>query len=445
MKTQPCQSPTPTPAPAPCESVTCDVPTFRRTSYYTGKLLTARDFSEEQRYHIDKHRLHNMTLHGWGVVCGLKVKPHPHCPTLRIVVEAGLAIDDCGREIRLLEDVDLLLPQPPAQTTPPNPCPPDPKAPPAPSPKPGAQTPPTPPATETLWICLRYCETPEQFSAAPFDECPCTGVVAQKPNRVSESYCLEITTTEPAYLQKLKKPDFCDLDNCGDLYKGVLDDCKAAAGDCIPLAVITCFTPGQLVNDKMIDNWSPRPLLPSLRKVDQVVRCILEKLPCHKLTHISDFNWTHGADIRSNEFMHRFVGPDRGFDIRFDGNVRKDGINRRSFQVLVVHYPTAPGQPQRMEIAPSQIEYLDQTHIRLRIEELYAKSHLDQHNFEVFISLKCDVILDHFGVPVDGNLLARGSLDGTTYYVDAPTGNGVPGGLFESWFRVHNDKRPDHH
>jgi hypothetical protein len=64
----------------------CDIPPFSRNNYFTGKLLTARDFTAEQQYSADKLRLHQIALHGWGVVCGLKVKPHPHCPELRIVV-----------------------------------------------------------------------------------------------------------------------------------------------------------------------------------------------------------------------------------------------------------------------------------------------------------------------------------------------------------------------
>src|SRR5579864_3526319 len=56
--------------------LSCEIPAFCRNSYYRGKLLTERDFSDEQRYGVDKMRLHTLALHGWGVVCGLTVKPH---------------------------------------------------------------------------------------------------------------------------------------------------------------------------------------------------------------------------------------------------------------------------------------------------------------------------------------------------------------------------------
>ena len=49
-----------------------------------------------------KMRLHTLALHGWGVVCGLVVKPHPVLSGKTPGGVRGLAIDDCGREIRLL-------------------------------------------------------------------------------------------------------------------------------------------------------------------------------------------------------------------------------------------------------------------------------------------------------------------------------------------------------
>jgi hypothetical protein len=50
-------------------------------------------------------------------------------------------------------------------------------------------------------------------------------------------------------------------------------------------------------------------------------------------------------------------------------------------------------------------------------------------NHVIHVTLRCDFILDCHGNPVDGDHL-RGRL---------PSGNGSPGGLFESWFRVVSD------
>ena len=93
--------------------LSCELGVFCRNHYYRGKLLTEHDFQDEQQYLINKHRLHNVALHGWGIVCGLRVKPHPHCPELRVIVEQGYAIDGCGREIRVLKEVQVELPPAP--------------------------------------------------------------------------------------------------------------------------------------------------------------------------------------------------------------------------------------------------------------------------------------------------------------------------------------------
>ncbi|WP_222615483.1 collagen-like protein [Persicimonas caeni] len=80
---------------------TCGTHTFERNHYFDGKLLEARDFVDEQDYVRGKSMLHNSHVHGFGTVCGLKVVEHPRagCRTDYVVVEPGLALDCCGREI----------------------------------------------------------------------------------------------------------------------------------------------------------------------------------------------------------------------------------------------------------------------------------------------------------------------------------------------------------
>ena len=81
--------------------VDCELPQLDRNHYFTGKLMVERDFTDEQRYTMGKLRRHNLRLHGHGVVCGLKVRPHanPSCRHQYVVVEPGTALDCCGREI----------------------------------------------------------------------------------------------------------------------------------------------------------------------------------------------------------------------------------------------------------------------------------------------------------------------------------------------------------
>jgi hypothetical protein len=79
-----------------------------RPLYFRGQLLTEKDLSDEQDYFREKLRRHNRLLHGWGVVCGLRVTPaEKGCA---VVVSPGYALDPCGDEILLEEETLLRIP-----------------------------------------------------------------------------------------------------------------------------------------------------------------------------------------------------------------------------------------------------------------------------------------------------------------------------------------------
>lgn len=69
---------------------------FERNNYFKGKRLSADSFEVEQKYLNDKRRLINRFAGGFGVVCGLDTVS---VTDDKISVEAGVAIDGCGREI----------------------------------------------------------------------------------------------------------------------------------------------------------------------------------------------------------------------------------------------------------------------------------------------------------------------------------------------------------
>jgi len=81
---------------------------FQRNRYFYGKLLTVRDFEDEQRYFIEKQRLINRLIHGEGVVCGLKVEKVENKESF-ICITPGVALDCCGREIVVPEPVEIDL------------------------------------------------------------------------------------------------------------------------------------------------------------------------------------------------------------------------------------------------------------------------------------------------------------------------------------------------
>jgi hypothetical protein len=75
---QPVKPPVANPPPAPPdkEHSIC-MPDFKRLNYFYGQLLGVTDFQTEQNFFREKLKLHNRCLHGYGVICGLKVVPEP--------------------------------------------------------------------------------------------------------------------------------------------------------------------------------------------------------------------------------------------------------------------------------------------------------------------------------------------------------------------------------
>lgn len=70
-------------------------PPFTRISFYNGRLLSAEDLNHEQEYFRGKQKLHNRSLHGFGIVSGLKVT----VAAGQVVVDSGLALDCEGNEV----------------------------------------------------------------------------------------------------------------------------------------------------------------------------------------------------------------------------------------------------------------------------------------------------------------------------------------------------------
>ncbi len=73
-----------------------------RPRFFAGQLLTEDDLGRLDRYIVEKNKLHNRYLHGWGVVCGLEVVCH-NCKGW-VTVKQGYAIDPCGNDIIVCEN-----------------------------------------------------------------------------------------------------------------------------------------------------------------------------------------------------------------------------------------------------------------------------------------------------------------------------------------------------
>jgi hypothetical protein len=91
--------------------------TVKRLNYYDHQFLRAPDFSDEQNYHLSMRRLHNSSLHTWGIVQGLEVSLASGGTGTAVTVNSGVALDSTGREMVLATNTNPELGGAAANTT----------------------------------------------------------------------------------------------------------------------------------------------------------------------------------------------------------------------------------------------------------------------------------------------------------------------------------------
>jgi len=70
-----------------------------RVNYYDGQYIRLAEMRDEQAYHRQLHRRHNLSHHSWGIVTGLELVLEEGTPAVR----PGLAVDGYGRDLLLTE------------------------------------------------------------------------------------------------------------------------------------------------------------------------------------------------------------------------------------------------------------------------------------------------------------------------------------------------------
>jgi hypothetical protein len=187
----------PAPQPPPPQTC-CELVCFERPTYFCGHLLTDADLNKEQWYFREKNKLYNRTLHGHGVVCGLRLTCEPDCCG-GIRIGKGFAIDDCGNDlvvcepmivdvIGMLRDKGYLVEAPPA-----DPCKPQ-------------ESPPTCKVRQCFYVVLCYQEESTDLTTPLVSGCLPT-LKECEPTRIREGVRLDILSeppTEATWLDKLK-------------------------------------------------------------------------------------------------------------------------------------------------------------------------------------------------------------------------------------------------
>jgi hypothetical protein len=178
----------------PLACVECGTPVLERVNYYDGQFLVARDLSDEQRFLLAQHREHVHRLHSAGTLCGLKVTQHPDpaCIERFVVIEPGLAVDCCGREIHITEKVCVDLRAELSGADPPG------------------------PDDKTLLISLCYDECRTEYAPALYSDCSC-GEERCEPARVRESFQVKLQMARSVPQPPPRDPAGVRIDRSGTL------------------------------------------------------------------------------------------------------------------------------------------------------------------------------------------------------------------------------------
>lgn len=73
-----------------------------RNRYFFGKQLSPYSFQVEQRHLLERRRLLNRAIHGWGVVYGFELAK---TSSGSLLIKPGLALDENGRELLQVEEL----------------------------------------------------------------------------------------------------------------------------------------------------------------------------------------------------------------------------------------------------------------------------------------------------------------------------------------------------
>jgi hypothetical protein len=377
----------------------CGAPLLERNRYFTGKFMTARDFQGEQDYIRSRQQLHNRMLHGWGIVAGLEIRPNPskECRSTTVVVKAGMALDCCGREVILPADLVYEVPRPaPAGN--------------------GIEDQYKKEVREQRLLCICFGEQQIELVPSIYDETD-AGANTEEANRIRETPTFRLLRLDQVSELCWKGGAHSGRcrDDCEDQIPGpagTLLDPDCPCGSSVPLALLSYRLD---VNDDAIEiHQGGRRRLP---------------INADLLTHIVETNWAHAGMMTLHHLREKLDGR---LEIRFDRKIRPAtenlgaGVSEYTFLVQfggvqedIRYLPYDPDRPPELKDDCVAVFHIDPRYLEHNRRD-------DLKDKVIYVTLKCDFIMDCRGVPVDGAFL-RGEL---------PTHGGRMGGTFESWFVI---------
>lgn len=429
-----------------------------RNRFFAKKRMLARDFEIEQRYGIGRRRLVNAAVLGHGVVYGFSVA-HPTeaaaTEPIDLTVRAGFALDAAGREIVLDEDTKL-----------------------------GIENTARLVKSNGGW-CLRKIESLEKghymlavhyaesgagetltdwcgcsqpqrthlreriiFSLRPLEDCGCQDkdCACGEPACPGGAACASDNCESGSHRAHAKLVEWASGRDGPEAAAPIefKDMCLKVGLHGVDLACVRIVEgPGKCdpIEVDWVDDSSPKRLVKTNDSLYDLVR------GCD-LTRIVDVSWKGWVDEVDLKDFTDFLNPPAGtgptqktdFRVEFSRPVKVEALKRRPDIVGVTFLKADRSgwfDPLRLPIA-ALIPETEEDGMALAFsigvesawitEEVKAKSSaMNGGGFAVEIEIRCDLIEDCSGVPVDGNARGMGLV---------PSGNGTPGGTHFSCFRV---------
>jgi len=391
----------------PCECHVCQVPHFERNNYFHGKTLSARDLTAEQQYFNQKRWLVNRMVLGWGIVCGLEVRLDNGC----LSVSSGLALDCCGHELLVCDreaiDIDTIAAQLKIDSH--------------------------KPTAHIRWaLCLEYCERKLEPVKVPFAcDQPERG---QEHNRIRDHYRLTFRPWRDA-CPKDHSDDCCPYPGLGhdtSIHQALVKQSyycpKCEECECVLLATGTLSVNRQQELEIKLDDdfWRYRRIVYTNDALGKLIRCFHGQL-----AHIAGVNWRwqHGAHYSVDEFLDLLSGEH--LRIKFDQSLNASTVtDRRTFRLTIFLATEHSSCPMPLLIPVDYIKY----------EGDVAVYYFDETCIEYELRRACK----RLSKPAEVELVLHGAMvrDEHDHALDAelikdfPTGNGVQGGEFITYFTV---------
>lgn len=404
------------PGDEPYDAACNSMPDLTRMRYFHGQMLAANDLQTEQQYFHEKLKLHNRCLHGYGTVCGLKVvevekqsdcapsndKQAQKIPTC-VQIECGLALDCQGNELVVRRPLIVHLWDELTEIE-------------------RSQINNSSDKKARIYLSICYC-------VQPLD--PVRPVLPDACGAVSE--CVYSKLRDAVRVKvSLEKPDknHC-RNNC----------CDKCADKCLLLAAID-FEKGKAVTAALIRN--------------DVRRWVTLYEP----VTITGISWVHDAPNYTVREAAKMLQK-QGLTIRFSRPVLKETITKGIFDVWVLE----GGRGRNANLYYVDGDVTIHPNLRQLVFRQSSGEKL-QDGDRVMITVRAEFILDECCRPVDGNHVGgrvpllpeytdnkpdQSPYPARTSCIDPPnrygpwtSGNGSPGGNFESWFYIKEPAYADY-